>query len=114
MAAFSPDNLLDILELIDLIAVQTSGMSKADFLTNPDVQDATAYRILAIGEVCRLLPEDLKTRHAHIAWHQIAGMRNILAHEYFSRESAIIWDTTRISLPELADMCQIELKRLEF
>jgi uncharacterized protein with HEPN domain len=39
-------------------------------------------------------------------------MRNILAHEYFTRESEIIWETIKAGLPELAICCRAELTRL--
>ena len=39
-------------------------------------------------------------------------MRNILAHEYFTRESEIIWETLKAGLPELAAVCRTELTRL--
>jgi len=112
MADFSPDNLLDILELIERISVQTSPISKEEFLSDHDIQDATAYRILAIGEACRSLPDDLKERHSHIPWRQITAMRNILAHEYFIREGEIIWETVKSGLPQLAKVCADELVRL--
>ena len=40
-------------------------------------------------------------------------MRNILAHEYFTRESEILWETVQTGLPELAAACHTELKRLQ-
>jgi uncharacterized protein with HEPN domain len=39
-------------------------------------------------------------------------MRNILAHEYFTREGEIIWETLKVGLPDLAVACRKELKRL--
>jgi uncharacterized protein with HEPN domain len=51
-------------------------------------------------------------RHPHIPWRQILGMRNILAHEYFTRESEIVWETIKAGLPELAVVCHAELARL--
>ncbi len=39
-------------------------------------------------------------------------MRNLLAHEYFVRESEIIWETVRVGLPGLANVCRVELERL--
>jgi uncharacterized protein with HEPN domain len=110
--ATSIDSLLDILELIDRIDRQTTGLSLEEFLDNADVQDATAYRILAIGEASKDLDDALKARHPRMRWHQILGMRNILAHEYFVRESEIIWETVKVALPELAAICHIELDRL--
>jgi len=108
----SPDILLDIVELIERIQRQTSSLSRDQFLESVDIQDATAYRILAIGEAAKNLSDDLKSRHPHIPWRQILGMRNILAHEYFTRESEILWETVQTGLPELAAACHTELKRL--
>ena len=107
------DSLLDILELIEQIERQTDGLTREAFLQDPDVQDATAYRLLAIGEAVKDLDDDLKSRHPHIPWRQILGMRNILAHEYFTRESEIIWETIKSGLPELAAVCRTELVRLQ-
>ena len=101
------DSLLDILEIIDRIERQT-----AAFLEDADVQDATAYRILAIGEAAKGLCDQLKARHPHVPWRQILGLRNILAHEYFIRESEIIWETVKVELPGLAVVCRAELQRL--
>ena len=110
MADAAPiDSLLDILELIDRIERQTGGLTREAFLQDADVQDATAYRLLAIGEAAKDLDEDLKLRHPRIPWRQILGMRNILAHEYFTRESEIIWETVKAGLPKLAAVCHAEL-----
>ena len=106
------DSLLDILELIERIERQTGGLTREAFLQDPDIQDETAYRLLAIGEAAKDLDDDLKSRHPHTPWREILGMRNILAHEYFTRESEIIWETIKSGLPELAAVCRTELVRL--
>jgi uncharacterized protein with HEPN domain len=38
----------------------------------------------------------------------------ILAHEYFVRESELIWETIKVGLPDLAAVCRDELKRLGY
>jgi len=106
------DSLLDILELIDRIQRQIGGFARDQFLADLDAQDATAYRLLAIGEAVRQLGDDLRSRHSQIPWREILGMRNILAHEYFTREGEIIWETVKVGLPELAVVCRVELTRL--
>ena len=106
------ETLLDILELIERIERQTGRLTREAFSQDPDAQDATAYRLLAIGEAVRDLDDDLKSRHPDIPGRQIQGMRNILAHEYFTRESEIIWETLKAGLPDLAVVCREELKRL--
>ena len=68
------DTLLDILELIERIERQTSGLTRERFLEDPDVQDATAYRLLSIGEAAKDLNDDVTSRHPHVAWRQILGI----------------------------------------
>ncbi|MBB6249760.1 HepT-like ribonuclease domain-containing protein [Nitrospirillum iridis] len=105
------DILLDILELIARIERQVATLDRQTFLNDMDVQDATAYRILAIGEASKDLDEALKARHPQVPWRQVLGMRNLLIHEYFMRESAILWETVKVGLPTLADVCRVELAR---
>ena len=94
MPAASPiESLLDIIELIHRIDRQISGLTRDQFDEDSDAQDATAYRLLAIGEAAKSLGDDLQSRYPMIPWRQIIGMRNILAHEYFVRETEIIWET---------------------
>jgi uncharacterized protein with HEPN domain len=113
MATAAPlDSLLDILELIGRIERQTGGLTREAFLRDSDIQDATAYRLLAIGQAAKGLDDDLKSRHPQIPWRQILEMRNILVHEYFTRESEIMWETIKTGLPELAAACRAELARL--
>jgi uncharacterized protein with HEPN domain len=57
------DTLLDLLELIERIERQIGGSTRDAFLQDLDAQDATAYRLLAIGEAARDLDEDLKSRN---------------------------------------------------
>ena len=54
MADVAPvDRLLDIIELIERIERQTGGLTRERLLEDPDVQDATEYRLLAIGEAAK-------------------------------------------------------------
>lgn len=44
------DRLLDALDAMDAIARSTAGMDFAAFVGNVDVRDATAYRLIVLGE----------------------------------------------------------------
>jgi uncharacterized protein with HEPN domain len=108
----SVESILDVLELIERIERQTGSLTREEFVENADIQDATAYRLLAIGEASKDFGDNIKLHYPNIPWRQILGMRNILAHEYFVRESEIIWETVLVGLPELATACRAELERL--
>lgn len=42
-----------------------------------------------------------KQRHSEINWRSIAGMRNILAHEYFEVDFETVWQIVERDLPPL-------------
>ena len=104
--------MLEIIELIAHIDRQIGNLTRDQFFEDLDVQEATAYRLLAIGEAAKSIDDEIKGRHRHIPWREILGMRNILAHEYFIRESEIIWETVKSGFPELLGACRSELMRL--
>ncbi|HWK46585.1 MAG TPA: HepT-like ribonuclease domain-containing protein [Stellaceae bacterium] len=108
------DDLLDILDLIGRIERQTAAITRDQFLDDTDIQDATAYRLLAIGEASKGIDDEMKARNPQVPWRQILGMRNFLAHEYFIRESELIWETIKIGLPDLATVRRTELQRLGY
>ncbi|MGH6918560.1 MAG: HepT-like ribonuclease domain-containing protein [Geminicoccaceae bacterium] len=37
------------------------------------------------------MPEDMKARHPEVPWHNVAGIGNVLRHEYYSVNADIIW-----------------------
>ena len=54
-----------------------------------------------MGEAAKYIPKRVKEKHHDIDRKAMAGMRNILAHEYFGVRMGIIWKTIGKRLPEL-------------
>lgn len=48
-------------------------------------------RLEIIGEAVKNLPADLKEKYPHIPWKQIAGMRDMLIHEYAGVSLERVW-----------------------
>ena len=71
-----------ILECIERIEEYTKEVTKEDFLDSVQLQDAVIRRIEIIGEAVKCVPMELKTKYSNIAWKEIAGMRDILIHDY--------------------------------
>lgn len=53
-------------------------------------RDATLYNLVIIGEAVKHLGEEPKARHPDIPWRRIAGLRDLLTHEYLRIEMAAI------------------------
>ena len=93
--------LNDVLEAIGRIEEYTARLSYADFAKNKLVSDAVVRNLEIIGEAVKMLPQEIKKKYPEVEWRKIAGLRDIIAHEYFGINAAIIWDIVENKIPEL-------------
>jgi uncharacterized protein with HEPN domain len=93
--------LTDIFESIQLIEEYTEKLNYNQFLENNVTQDAVMRRFEIIGEATKNIPLKIRKEYPEIPWKQMAGMRDMLAHEYFGIAMKRIWDTTQKDLPKL-------------
>ena len=54
--------------------------------------DATLRNLAVIGEAVKALPDDYKSARAHTPWTSIAGLRNVVVHEYFRVDHDLVRD----------------------
>jgi len=47
--------------------------------------------------------DELEKQDSNIPWSQIRGMRNMIIHEYFRVDLAMIWQTIQEDLPMLKE-----------
>ena len=73
--------------------------------------DSILYDLVVIGEAVKTFRDDFKELHPEIPWADIAGMRDILTHEYFRVNSAIIRATIDSPLANLRTSCTTELDK---
>jgi len=70
------------------------GYELEQFLQDRKTQDAVIRNLEVLGQTIKDFGvEDLKMDYPDIPWSQIAGMRNIIAHEYLGIDKTIIWET---------------------
>jgi len=101
-----------ILESIMLIQEYTRQVSKQEFLARTYLQDAVIRRLEVIGEAVKSLPSDFRDRHSDIPWQEIAGMRDVLIHEYFGVDLNLTWQTVKQDIPALKSKLEEILKQI--
>lgn len=93
--------LQDILESINYIQRFIEGVSEDEFYNNVEKQDAVLRRLEIIGEAVKHLPSEIREAHPDIPWRQIAGMRDIITHEYFGITLEMVWVVVTVDILDL-------------
>lgn len=88
-----------ILESIILIEEYARHLTAEKFQADSGMQDAIIRRLEIIGEAVKNLPVPFKAKHPEIPWKQMAGMRDILIHEYFDIDLSLTWSVVKRELP---------------
>ena len=100
--------LEDIVEAIQKIDVYTLRLSRTEFEEDSKTVDAVVRNLEIIGEAIKQIPESFRAIYPDIEWKKIAGLRDILIHEYFGIDPEIIWDIIKNKLPSLLE----QMKRI--
>lgn len=81
----------DILACIRKVKEYTQGMTFEQFCADEKTVDAVIRNLEIIGEAAGHVPLEIQEKHPDLAWLEMRGMRNIVAHEYFGVSLPIIW-----------------------
>jgi len=95
--------LQDMWESILAIEEYAESLSEDEFYSNRQAQDAIVRRLEIIGEAVKNIDENFRNKYPQIPWKKIAGMRDIIAHEYFGVKLDRVWDVVRKDLSELKE-----------
>ena len=95
------ETLLDIIGAIKLIFQYVEGVTPPALATNIEKQDAILRRITIIGEATKRLSKDFREQHPTIPWKEIAGMRDVIIHDYDEVDLDELWTVINENLPQL-------------
>jgi uncharacterized protein with HEPN domain len=89
-----------VIECIGRI-VQDSAPGQDAVFASRTLQDAIIRNLQVLCESTQRLDESHKQRHPEIRWHLVAGMRNVLVHDYFDVDFETVWLVVTQELPVL-------------
>lgn len=97
----------DIIEACRAIQDYTDSMDFAAFLQDRRTRDAVIRNLEIIGEAAKHIPGDMRALAPDIQWRDICGMRDVLSHEYFGTNDAIVWNVVEVEIQRLLAAAQI-------
>ena len=92
--------LRHILDAIQKIESYVS-VGHETFMSTSHWQDAVIRQLEIIGEATKRLSPDVRSQYSHIPWKRIAGLRDVLIHDYLGVDISLVWQITQTYLPEL-------------
>jgi uncharacterized protein with HEPN domain len=98
-----PESLIDIVTAIRRILRYTDGIGRAELEANDEKLSAILYQITIIGEATKRLSSIFRQQHPEIPWREMAGMRDVIVHEYDQLDFDIVWDVVQNKLSKVLD-----------
>jgi len=94
--------LSKIVDEAGVIACMIQGVDETEFLNNDEKMRAVCMTLINIGELVKNMTDEFRSNNQHIPWKDLAGLRDVTAHGYFTLRMPDIWIYAAIELPEHA------------
>lgn len=65
------------------------------------IQDAVIRNFEIIGEATKRLSPELRSQYSDIPWQQMAGLRDVLIHDYLKVNLNLVWQIIEQNLSDL-------------
>lgn len=91
-------------------AMQMFNNNYDEFVEKSVFRNACCMCILQIGELCKLISDELREEESSVPWKGWCGIRDVFAHQYSNLDMQSAWGTLQEDLPQLKNNIEIIIK----
>jgi len=95
------DYLDDIRTAIAEVKEFTAGMTFDEFAADKKTVNAVIRSLEVLGEATKHIPAAFRRKHPAVPWAKMAGMRDVLIHDYMGVDLKTVWMVAQDRLTEL-------------
>ncbi len=100
------DYLHDISTAIAEAQEFTCEMTYEIFASDRKTINAVIRSLEVLGEATKRIPTSFRQEHPEIPWSKMAGMRDILIHDYMGVDLKTVWKVAKERMPELQTLLE--------
>jgi uncharacterized protein with HEPN domain len=105
--------LMDISTAIQQTLLYAQDIDRNNLQEDDEKQAAILYRLIILGEATKRLSNEFREQYPMIPWRQMAGLRDVVIHDYDELDFDILWNVIHINLPDILPEIQEILKSLD-
>ena len=94
--------LRKVVDEAEALGVMLNGVDEAAFLVNEEKTRAVCMTLINIGELVKNLDNDFRSKNPQVPWKDMAGLRDVAAHGYFTLRMQDIWIYASVEMPVFA------------
>ena len=78
-----------------------TGMTLEQFENDIRTSFAVQHQLMVIGEATKRISPEFREKNPNVPWKKIAGLRDVLIHQYDNASSSQVWIAIQNELPAL-------------
>jgi len=93
--------LRDITEAATRIRDRVRGLTHEGLAANDVLLRAVLFDLAVIGEAAKGVSKSAQANYPTVPWEDMAGMRDVVVHQYFGIDTRIVWNVATTYIHEL-------------